>query len=89
MTTSINKTVTKLYGVINQSIEPGNYTVKINNLMNYTDFETKKSVRLAKLNNEYGNPSVLGGLFIGGGIALLAISALRFVYDMRLLSKSS
>ena len=88
MTNSINKTITKLYGVVNQTLEPGNYILRIKNMMNYSIFETKKSVRLTKINNEYGSNMVLGGLFIGGGVSLLIISVLRFVYDMLLLKGS-
>lgn len=87
MTTSINKTVSKLYAVVNETIYIGNYTFRVKNRMNYTMFETKKNIKVMKINNEFGNNVLLGLLFVGGGTCLFVISLLRFVYDIMNLKK--
>jgi hypothetical protein len=56
--------------------------------MNYSSFQTKKSIQFTKINNDFGNNKLLGLLFIGGSISLLLISIIRFIYDVTNIKKS-
>ena len=77
MTTSIDKKMTKLYGVVDEDMPPGRYTLRVREHVDYGAYGTRKNVRLTKINNAYGDSVLLGSMFVAGGAALLLIVGVR------------
>lgn len=80
MTTNISPTLLKLYGVIDTKIPRGNYTLRIKNRSNYS-MEVQKNVMLVHEASEYGNGRLLGFMFLGGSMLLLAFVLAYYCFE--------
>lgn len=80
MTTTVSVKLMKIYGVVDQKMPRGKYTLRIRNRSNYS-MEVEKNIVLVRERNEFGNSRMLGCMAMGGSILLLVFLLTYYVCE--------
>jgi hypothetical protein len=83
MTTSISSPLKKMYGIIDESLPKGNYTLRIRNRSNYS-LEVGKNIVIVKERNDYGDSKLIGYLNVGGSLVLLLSILIYYICEFAL-----
>ena len=83
MTTTVSPTLMKIYGVIDQKMSRGNYTMRIKNRSVY-NIEVEKNVMLIQEQNDFGDSRMLGYMAMGGSMLMLVFLVTYYMCEFAL-----
>jgi hypothetical protein len=72
-----------MYGIIDESLPKGNYTLRIRNRSNYS-LEVGKNIVIVKERNDYGDSKLIGYLNVGGSLVLLLSILIYYICEFAL-----